>query len=194
MTQAHSQSNLTVKDLVTTGIFTALFFVFTMVGSILFAPNPVLTYLMPFGAALLTGPVYLLLISKVQKRGPIVILGIIMGALMLITGMYWMWSVFYVVMAVLADFVAGLGRYRSSRLNTVSFAIFSMNPIGSYMMLWINREAYFSYLVGKGTESSYVETMGAVAKKLDVAGHGGVHRPRQRHQLRRRTQTAQKTV
>ena len=41
--QANSLSKgLTVKDLVTTGIFTALVFVFVLIGGIFFAPNPVL--------------------------------------------------------------------------------------------------------------------------------------------------------
>lgn len=35
---------LTVKDLVTTGIFTALLFVFILVGGVFFATNPVLTF------------------------------------------------------------------------------------------------------------------------------------------------------
>ena len=47
------KKGLTVKDLVTTGIFSAIFFVFTLVGGLPFAPNPVLTFYMPMGAALL---------------------------------------------------------------------------------------------------------------------------------------------
>ena len=59
---------LTVKDLVTTGIFTALLFVFVLVGGVFFATNPVLTFFMPAGGGLLAGPIYLLLIAKVHKR------------------------------------------------------------------------------------------------------------------------------
>ena len=55
---------LTVKDLVTTGIFTALVFVFVLVGGIFFAPNPVLTFFMPAGSGLLAGPVVLLMMAK----------------------------------------------------------------------------------------------------------------------------------
>ena len=73
-----NQKGLTVKDLVTTGIFTALFFVFTLVGGIPFAPNPVLTFYMPMGSALLCGPIYLLMVAKVQKPWSITILGLIM--------------------------------------------------------------------------------------------------------------------
>ena len=74
-----AKKSLTIKDLVTTGIFSAIFLVFTMIGGIFFAPNPVLTFYMPMGAALLCGPVYLLMIAKVQKRWSVTILGIIMG-------------------------------------------------------------------------------------------------------------------
>ena len=55
--QTIQKKGLTVKDLVTIGIFSALFLVFALVGGIFFAPNPVLTFYMPVGSALLCGPV-----------------------------------------------------------------------------------------------------------------------------------------
>ena len=78
--EQQEQKGLTARDLVTTGIFTALYFVFMMVGGIFFAPNPVLTFWMPAAVALLTGPVYLLLIAKVPKHGPLVVLGVVEGS------------------------------------------------------------------------------------------------------------------
>ena len=59
-----NKKGLTVKDLVTIGIFTALFFVFEIIGSLPFAPNPALTFYQPFGIALLCGPVYLLMVAQ----------------------------------------------------------------------------------------------------------------------------------
>lgn len=159
-----TKRGLTVKDLVTTGIFSALFFVVTMVGGMFFAPNPVLTFLMPPVVALLTGPVYLLLMAKAPKRGPVLILGVLMGLIMFVTGMYWVWSVFYVVLAVIAELISGAGRFKNGKLNILGYMIFSLNPIGSYMMLWVNRQAYMDYLVGKGTEQAYMDTMSATAQ------------------------------
>ena len=63
------KKGLTVKDLVTTGIFSAIFFVFTLVGGLPFAPNPVLTFYMPMGAALLCGPIYLLMVANCRSGG-----------------------------------------------------------------------------------------------------------------------------
>ena len=74
-----NKKELSIKDLVTIGIFTALLFVTMLVGGIVFAPNPVLTFYMPLGSALLGGPVIMLLIAKVPKRGAISIAGILCG-------------------------------------------------------------------------------------------------------------------
>ena len=68
--QTTVKKGLTVKDLVTVGIFSALFLVFALVGGIFFAPNPVLTFYMPVGSALLCGPVYLLMPSTARGFWP----------------------------------------------------------------------------------------------------------------------------
>ena len=104
---------LTVKDLVKTGIFTALVFVFVLVGGIFFAPNPVLTFFMPAGSGLLAGPVFLLMIAKVQKRWSLSIMGVVICIIWFVTGMHWAFALGYLIMAVVADFVAGAGQYRA---------------------------------------------------------------------------------
>lgn len=153
------EKSLTVKDLVTTGIFSALFFLATMVGGGFFVSNPVLTFIFPLAVALFTGPVYLLLMAKVPKHGPIIILGVLMGLLMFVTGMYWIWSVAYVVLAIVADIISGIGKFKNMKLNILGFMVFSLNPIGSYMMLWINQNKYIDYLISKGTQQEYMNTM-----------------------------------
>ena len=112
---------LTVKDLVTTGVFTALLFVFVLVGGVFFATNPVLTFFMPAGGGLLAGPIYLLLIAKVHKRWSLSIMGIIMGIIWFVTGMHWAFALGYLIMAIVADFVAGAGQYKSKKLNSLSY-------------------------------------------------------------------------
>lgn len=53
--QVNAKAGLSVKDLVTTGIFTALLFVFIMVGGVFFATNPMLTFSCPPGVLCLPG-------------------------------------------------------------------------------------------------------------------------------------------
>lgn len=157
--QSMHQKTLNVKDLITIGIFSALFFVFMMIGSALFAPNPVLTFLMPAGAALFTGPIYLLMIAKVPKFGPILILGILLAIITFVTGMYWLWSLACLVLALIAELIASIGKYKKMAINIFSYVIFSLHPMGSYIMLWLNQKAYKEYLVGQGTEQAYMDTM-----------------------------------
>lgn len=167
---SENKRGLTARDLVTCGVFIALYFVFMMIGSILFAPNPVLTFLMPAGAALLTGPIYLLLIAKVPKHGPIIILGVVEALIMFVTGMYWLWSVALIVLGVVADLIAGIGNFRNQTINIASFLVFSLNPMGSYLMLWVDPTGYASYLVGKGTEQAYMDTMLATGTEWVLVG------------------------
>ncbi len=155
---------LNIKDLITTGIFSALFAVITMIGGGFFACNPVLTYCLPPAVALVTAPVFLLLVAKLPKRGPIIILGILMGIIMFVTGMYWMWSIAYVVFAIISDLVMGIGKFKNMKLNIIGYIIFSLNPLVTYSMIWINQKEYVSYLLSKGTEQAYMETMIATAQ------------------------------
>lgn len=157
------QKGLSVKDLVVTGIFTALFFVFTMAGGIFFAPNPVLTFYMPIGSGLLCGPVYLLMVAKVRKRWSITILGVIMGIIWFVTGMHPAFSLGYMGMGILADLTAGLGHYRNKTINILSYMVMALGGIYTYMVFFIDPEGWASTMLKKGTEQSYIDTMGASA-------------------------------
>ena len=162
--QANSlKKGLTVKDLVTTGIFSAIFFVFTLIGGLPFAPNPVLTFYMPMGAALLCGPIYLLMVAKVQKRWSVTILGIIMGIIWFATGMHWAFSLGYIGMGIIADLVAGAGHYRNKAINLLSYMLISLGGIYTYVVFFIDPEGWASTMLDNGTEQSYIDTMSASA-------------------------------
>lgn len=150
---------LSVKDLVTTGIFTALFLVFTLVGGIFFAPNPVLTFYMPIGSALLCGPIYLLMVAKVQKRWSVTILGILMGIIMFAAGMHWAYSLGFILMGIIADLVAGLGQYRSKKVNIISYMLLCLGGTGSYLVFFANPGSWAKTMLGNGTEQGYIDTM-----------------------------------
>ena len=142
-----AKKSLTIKDLVTTGIFSAIFLVFTMIGGIFFAPNPVLTFYMPMGAALLCGPVYLLMIAKVQKRWSVTILGIIMGIIWFVTGMHWAFSLGYIGMGIIADLVAGAGDYRNKAVNLLSYMLMSLGGVYTYVVFFIDPQGWASTML-----------------------------------------------
>lgn len=152
---------LSVKDLVTTGIFTALVFVFILIGGMFFATNPVLTFFMPAGSGLLAGPAFLLMIAKVQKRWSLSIMGVVIGILWFVTGMHWAFVLGYLIMAIVADFVAGAGKYRSKKLNSLAYILFSLGSTGTYILFFVDPNGWAQTMLGNGTEQSYIDTMQA---------------------------------
>ena len=152
---------LSVKDLVTTGIFTALVFVFILIGGMFFATNPVLTFFMPAGSGLLAGPAFLLMIAKVQKRWSLSIMGVVIGILWFVTGMHWAFVLGYLLMAIVADFVAGAGKYRSKKLNSLAYILFSLGSTGTYILFFVEAKREDCSKIqrrGKPTNSALLES------------------------------------
>lgn len=157
------KKGLTVKDLVTTGIFTALIFLCIGIGAMPFAPNPLLTFYMPLGGALLGGPAFLLLAAKVQKRGPIAIAGILIGLFFFATGMHWAMDLGYMLGGILGDLIAGTKRYRSIFLNIVAYICLTLGATGTYIAYFVNPAAWCSLMQSKGTAESYMDSMNSAA-------------------------------
>lgn len=159
MNQSSVKKGMAVKDLVTVGIFSALFLVFAFVGGIFFAPNPVLTFYMPVGSALLCGPVYLLMLAKVQKRFAVTGLGAILCIIWFVTGMHWAMALGYLIMGIVADLVAGAGQYKSKKINSLSYILISLGGTASYLVFFANPDGWAKTMLGNGTEQSYIDTM-----------------------------------
>ena len=140
------------RDLITLGVYSVLYVVVMLVAGTPFAFSPVLTYALPVSAAFFCAPVYLLLVAKVPRRGAVAVLGAVVGLVLFVTGMFWLWAVAALALGVVAGEVAALGRFRSPGLNTVSYMVFALAPLASYVMVWVNQESYRAYLVGKGNE------------------------------------------
>lgn len=164
-----NQKSLGVKDLITIGVFTAILFVTMLIGGIIFAPNPVLTFYMPLGAALLGGPVMMLLIAKVPKRGVVAISGILCGVIWFATGMHWAMDLGYVIGGIIGDLIAGSGKYKNKLLNMVAFICVSLGATGTYISYFVDKSSWSNYMLKGGTSSSYIEAMNAAAKNWMLA-------------------------
>lgn len=165
----NNKKGLSIKDLVTIGIFTALLFVTMLVGGIVFAPNPVLTFYMPLGAALLGGPVMMLLIAKVPKHGAIAIVGTLCGVIWFATGMHWAMDLGYIIGGIIGDFIAGSGKYKNKMLNMLAFICLSLGATGTYISYFADRSTWCNYMLKGGTSESYIDAMNAAAKNWMLA-------------------------
>ena len=141
------KNGLTVKDLIVMGVFGALLMVCSMIGGVLFAVTPTLTFYFSIGAALLPGPVFLLLLAKVPKRWGLTIIGVIISLLSLIMGMHWGMCVGGLIGAFLADMIAGTKNYRSKKLNILAYIVYSFGPMGTYIAYFVDPEGWASTML-----------------------------------------------
>lgn len=153
----------TAKDLIVTGVFTALLFICAGVGGGIFAITPTLTFYYPIGASLLAGPVFMLYLAKVPKRGALIISGIIMCAVGTLTGMHWGMNFGYLVFCTIASFVAGTGQFKNKVLNIIAYILYSIGPMGTYFVFFFMRDSWVKFMLKKGTEQEYIDKMNSVA-------------------------------
>lgn len=159
----NQKKGLTVKDLIVTGVFSAIIIVCIMISGGVFAVMPALTFYYPVGASLLAGPVFLLMIAKAPKRGPVFITGLLMALFVFATGMHWAMAVGYLAGGILGDVVAGTKNYKSKKVNILSYIVFCLGGTGSYLAYFINPNLWLSAMLEKGTPQEYLDTMQASA-------------------------------
>jgi len=153
--------NLSIKDLIVTGVFSAIIFICICLTGGVLAIMPALTFYYPVGASLLAGPVFLLMLAKVPKRGPILISGLLMAIFCFATGMHWAMCLGYIIGGVIAELVSGSKDYRSKRMNIAAYIIFCIGGSGSYLAYFISPATWISGMLEGGTPQEYLDTMRA---------------------------------
>lgn len=138
-------NKLTVPDLISVGVFTALYFVLVTVATFACVLLPgVGNILLPAVAALISGSVYMLLAAKLQKFGGITIMGLVMGLFFFVSGHFVLSFAANIICGVAADLVAAAGKYRSKKLLLASYVVFSYGLTGPILPLWFMKSAYIA--------------------------------------------------
>ena len=154
---------LNAKDLITTGIFSVLLLLAAMLTGGPFSAVPTLTFYFPIGAAVLAGPIFMLFIAKVPKHGALAIVGALLCILGTITGMHWGMNFGFLICAVLAAIIAGIGNFKKPVLNLIAYIVYCIGPMGTYFVFFFNKESWVSFMLKKGTEQEYIDKMSEVA-------------------------------
>ena len=146
--------SLKPKDLITVGVFTAMYFVvffgFGMLG--LFGPAVHAVGIVL--GSLANGIVFALYITRIRKPGMIFLTGIISSLLMVLTGHAWTTLVTAAVFSILAEIVLARGRYRSARASALAYGVFSLCVAGPILPLYYQHDAYIAD-IGKKMGDGY---------------------------------------
>ena len=136
--------SLKPKDLITVGIFTALYFVvffgFGMLGFFGPAVHAVGIVL----GSLANGIVFALYVTRIRKPGMVFLTAIVSSLLMVLTGHAWTTLVTAAVFSVLAELVLAGGRYRSARASVIAYGVFSLWVAGPILPLYLQHDAYIA--------------------------------------------------
>jgi len=150
--QEKIQNNkIEIKDLITVGVFTALYFiVFFPVGMLGYIP--IMMLVNPFLCPAIAGIPMMLYYTKIKKFVMLTITGIIMGLLFLVTGHSIYTIAFAFVFGILGDLILKSGNYKDSKKIMLSYAVFSLYILGNLIPIFILGDEYYAGMVGTYTD------------------------------------------
>ena len=158
-----NNGKLQVKDLVTIGIFTALYIVVTLVFEVCGGIAPIVWIFMPAFVALAGGVVYMTLTAKVQKWGAPFIMGTVMALIFCVRGGYALVLVTtMVIFGLLAEAVRKHFGYQNLKANLYSYPVFAMGMVGNLLPIWIFKDAFFNSRVDAGMPQAYYDMLEAL--------------------------------
>lgn len=151
------------RDLITVGIFSALYFVINFAFMLIGGFHPLLWVLMPVLIALFTGIPFMLMCAKVQKPGAVLIMGLITALIYFVTGTFTPFIIGLMAVACLvAELIRAATKYTSFKGNTVAFAVFGLGMCGSPLPIWVFRDSFFAQIASQGMSAEYFSTLDAV--------------------------------
>lgn len=146
-----NSKKLQTKDIITVGIYTAIMLVVRVISSFL-GFVPIINAIITVPVCIAVGPVYMLFITKVKKFGMISIMATVTGLIMSLTGWQWYCSLFAIVLGVLADLITKKGEYKSFKLGTLGYCIYSLWWIAPILPVWIQSDFFANMRESMGVE------------------------------------------
>ncbi|MGI6349728.1 MAG: MptD family putative ECF transporter S component [Eubacteriaceae bacterium] len=134
---------LKVKDLVTIGIFTVVYFV-VMFGVGMMGMVPILFLVYPTVLGVVTGTIIMLFMAKVQKPFALFILGILTPLIMFSMGHTYILLIHGIIVMAIAELIRKAGDYKSFKYNMFSYAVFNTWVCGSLMQLLLVKDKYMA--------------------------------------------------
>lgn len=164
MQNSKADKRLKGKDLITIGIFSAIYFVINFIFMVSGSIHPIFWVLMPGTIALFAGIPYLLMAAKVQKIGAVFLMGLITGLIYFATGQFTVVILIsMVVSCVLAELARAVTKYNSFFGNSLSYVCFSFGMVGSPLPIWLFKESFLTQIREQGMTADYVAAVEALS-------------------------------
>ncbi len=152
------KNSIQIKDLISVGVYTGMYFFMVAISAlIVIFMIPGYSYIfIPVLAALLSGTVFMLMVSKVPRFGAITIMGSIMGIWFFVMGRFAGALFISVFIAMLADAIAHLSQYNNRKGLLLSYIVFSFSSIGPVVPMFLFPSMYIDRLLANGRNMNYI--------------------------------------
>ena len=151
---------LSGKDLITIGIFSAIYFVLNLAAMIT-GFVPVLWLLLPGVTGIVTGIPFLLMASKVRKPGAVLIMGTITALLYFVTGQFTvLLLITFAIACILSELYRAVTKYDNSFTHMmISFVFFCYGMLGSPLAIWVYKDSFLAQIQQNGMSAEYVQSL-----------------------------------
>ena len=160
MNQNTTRKGLSVRDLATIGIFTAVLFALTILTGAITGPIPVLFLFSPALFALLAGPMFMLIAAKVHKAGAILIPSLLIGILWSLMGGITVLA-FMGVLGLIGEIIATKTKYNSFKSLVIVYVLFVAGYyLGSIGPIYFFTDWYIAEGIGaSGYDAAFVRSV-----------------------------------
>ena len=165
MSNSKNGKGLKGKDLITIGIFSAIYFVINFAFMLMGGIHPVLWMLMPGLIAVFAGIPFMLMSAKVQKPGAVFLMGLITALIYFVTGQFTLVILISMASAcILAEVNRGITKYGSFKGNSVSYGM-----VGSPLPIWLFKADFLAQITEQGMPADYVSAVEALSSNAMLA-------------------------
>ena len=164
MSNSKNGKGLKGKDLITIGIFSAIYFVINFAFMLLGGIHPMLWMLIPGFIAVFAGIPFMLMAAKVQKPGAVFLMGLITALIYFVTGQFTLVILISMASAcVLAEVIRSMAKYDSFKGNSTAYVIFSLGMTGSPLPIWLFKADFLAQITEQGMPADYVSAVEALS-------------------------------
>jgi len=138
-----NNNKLTGKDLITVGIYTALYIAtIFLIG--MFNAIPILYPIFMFVLPIVSGIPMSLYYSKIEKFGMLSLTGVICAVFFYISGYTWICVAIILPVSIIADVILKVGGYKKMVPMTLSYMVISLSIMAGPANLWFAGESYWN--------------------------------------------------
>lgn len=123
------------KDLMTIGIFTAVYFVLNLLVAFALGLIPIVSTLIPFVSSLILGIPMMLYFTKIKKPGMVLITCIVYGVFLVLAGVGIYTLIFGTLCALIAELILRFGKYQSTGKAILAFATISVGANANVLQM-----------------------------------------------------------